>query len=199
MKKMKYFPCCTLQTEEFVAIQSALRQCTDVARIWEGTVEGESLRIYFGFSIFFLKHLLLTFQKLAKHLHKDKRGWAATKESNSDLHFAEVCTNLRPKWFLLKKGKMSYFFFFPFEVSRYHFANSKDNWTTFFSWRASINCIWICLQCHCQHGTTSHHIRRVFYLVSVQCQSAIFTVQTDFLFCLDHCMHSKDNEDESTQ
>lgn len=38
-----------------------------------------------------------------------------------------------------------------------------------------------------------------FYLVSVQSQSARFAVQTDFLFCLDHLMHSKDNENESTQ
>lgn len=198
---MKYFPCCTLQTEEFVAIQSALRQCTDVARIWEGTVEGESLRIYFGFSIFFLKHLLLTFQKLAKHLHKDKRGWAATKESKSDLHFAEVCTNFRPKWFLLKKGKMSYFFSFLLKFPDIILRIAKTIgppssaeellstvFESVFNATASME----------PHLTTPGECS-TWCLCSVKVFWHWFTVQTDFLFCLDHCMHSKDNENESTQ
>lgn len=105
-------------------------------------------------TLFVLKDLPLTFQKqpvysrsLVKHLHKLEGGWAVTNP-----YFAEVCRSLSPKQFVLKGGKMFYpLFCFLFEVPRYHFANSKDSQANFFSQRASINCIWIRLQCHCQH------------------------------------------------
>lgn len=58
--------------------------------------------------------------------------------------------------------------FFPFEVPRYHFTNSKDNWTGFFSWRASVSCVRVSLQRHWQHPFVSQWSWSVLHRVSAK-------------------------------
>lgn len=54
------------------------------------------------------------------------------------------------KLICFKRERSLTYSFFPFEVPRYHFTNSKDNWTSFFSWRAPVSCVWVSLQWHWQ-------------------------------------------------
>lgn len=59
------------------------------------------------------------------------------------------------KLICFKRERSLIYSFFPFEVPRYHFTNSKDNWTSFFSWRAPVSCVRVCLQQHWQHSPVS--------------------------------------------
>lgn len=99
--------------------------------------------------------------------------------SQFTLLFWNICTNRKEAELLLTptslrslqidllwNGERSLIYsFFPFEVPGYHFTNSKDNWTNFFSWRSSLNGVWICVQWHRQHRLISCQTRSVFHLV----------------------------------
>lgn len=68
------------------------------------------------------------------------------------------------KLICFKRQRSLIYSFFPFEVPRYHFTNSKDSWTSSFSWRASVSCVWVSLQRHWQHSFVSQQSWSVLLL-----------------------------------
>lgn len=63
------------------------------------------------------------------------------------LRFAQIFLH---KLLCFKRERSLIYSFFPFEVPRYHFTNSKGSWSSFFSWRAPVSGVRVSLQRHWQ-------------------------------------------------